>query len=404
MLSFIHSGSSKLSEKQGRTRREFLADAAKATAAASIAGAAGCFPSVGGKWPGPAPDGGLACTNPDAGPAKAVSPAVVEVMREDALLSGSRTQADPVVVADMLDKGLTALAEKVKEFNAGQSGGQPLESDESNPWKILLPNFDPCQTIGIKVNCLGVVAPSPALVRALIASLRDRLGVDTSKIMVWDRYLIDITGHGKYSDEDRAGAMMYGNLKAGPLEGETVDSPQVTDGIGYGPQLTDLVPQGVPETGGGTGEYARLSRIITDKTNLTINCLSLKTHNVSGITGAIKSVYGIVHNPGEYHKNFNEVAPLLYNIPAVRNSMSLTICDGIIGVISGDPSSKANSTPKRILLGQDPVAFDSYIVDLINQLRAAIGGGPIEPVPDPWLDKAASLGLGTRSYQLVQVT
>jgi hypothetical protein len=254
------------------------------------------------------------------------------------------------------------------------------------------------------VNCLGVVATSPAVVRALVASLRDKLGVEPSKIVVWDRFLSDLTGNGKYTEDDLGGARMYGTLIRGVDEnkGENQDDPKFTDGHGYGETICG-VPQGQLESGTGPGRHPRVSRIITHETALTINCPVIKSHNVSGITGAIKSVYGIIDNPGHYHKNFNVVAPPLYDIPAVRKSISLTICDAIKGVLSGPPSGPANCVPKRLLLSQDPVAMDSYILDLLNQLRAALGSSPIAPSPDPWLDKAASMGLGTRKYQLVSV-
>jgi hypothetical protein len=247
------------------------------------------------------------------------------------------------------------------------------------------------------------VANSPALVRALIASLVDQLGVDPAKdIVVWDRYVVDITSHGKYAPEDLAGAKAIGNLLDGPKyeEGETDDDPKLTAGIGYGPSFCEgTIPRGQPLK--GIGQFARLTRILTHETDLTINCTVFKSHNVSGITGALKSVYGMIHNPGEYHKDFNTVAPQLYAIPAVRNSIPLTICEGIIGVMQGDPASSSNCQPKRILLSQDPVALDSYIHDLMDELLAAKGGAALGPLP--WLDGAAALGLGSRAYELTKV-
>jgi hypothetical protein len=398
-----------LSDKQGKTRREVLADAAKAAAAASVAGIASCFPKVGGEWPR-----GPQCGDPDAGAGgsgaapRAVTPAVVEVQREDSLLPGSRSNVDPAVVTQMLDEGLAALASQVRAFASGapamDGGAAELASDSDNPWPTLLPSYQPGHRIGIKLNCLGIVAPSPALVRALIASLRDKLGVDPGNILVWDRFVSDLASRSKLKDEDLAGARMIGNLLRGADEekGETVDDPALTNGIGYGDKICTLSRKGKNEMTGLDGDYARVSRVVTHETDLTINCLSFKTHNISGVTGAIKSVYGIIHNPGEYHREFHDVAAELYAIPAVRNSMPLTICDAIVGLSSGDPTGYANCWPKRVLLAQDPVAMDSYIIDLMNQVRGELSG-PLDPRQLLWIDKAAELGLGTRNYQLVQV-
>src|ERR1700690_3005797 len=151
----------------GRTRREILADAAKAAAAASVAGLAGCFPSVGGRWPDaatqtscPEPDGGTA-----AGAFPAVTPTVVEVYRPESVAVGAKTVIQADVVAAMLDAGLAALASQVALFNgsSAQDGGAAADNaglsdadggsqaDDAgqpgqngggdNPWKVLLPNY-----------------------------------------------------------------------------------------------------------------------------------------------------------------------------------------------------------------------------------------------------------------------
>jgi uncharacterized protein (DUF362 family) len=153
----------------------------------------------------------------------------------------------------------------------------------------------------------------------------------------------------------------------------------------------------------------RLSRILTDPkyTELTINCPVFKTHvDVSGITGALKNAYGIIDNPGHYHFPLSNTAiPQLYAIPAIRKSISLTVVDALIAVINGQTSSIANAAPGRILLAQNPVALDSYALDLMNQLRAADRGkmAPVDSTRTVWLDNAEQAGLGSRKYTLVQV-
>ena len=217
-----------MARAEGRTRREILADAAKAAAAASVAGLAGCFPSVGGRWPDAAAQS--SCLEPDGGTAAGVfpslTPPVVEVYRQDSVTSGAKTVIQPDVVAGMLDAGLTALASQVALFNgssaqdggagtddaalggaaggsAAGDGGQPAaDGGVDNPWQVLLPNYRPGQRIGLKVNCLnGLLPTSPAIVRAIIASLRDKLGVDPTTIVVWDRFLSELNDAGKYSPQ-----------------------------------------------------------------------------------------------------------------------------------------------------------------------------------------------------------
>jgi hypothetical protein len=128
---------------------------------------------------------------------------VVEVLRQESVVvSSGKFVAQPDVVASMLDAGLVALARQTMMFNAGVSapdgdagaydfGG--FDGGIDNPWAVLLPKYQSGQRIGLKVNCLGGnTATSPALVRAIIASLRDKLGVAPAKITVWDRGLDEL--------------------------------------------------------------------------------------------------------------------------------------------------------------------------------------------------------------------
>jgi len=393
-----------------------MADAAKMAAAASVAGLAGCFPDVGGHW---ADAGVLTCPDPDGGvtiaPSAPITPAVVEVYNPASVNAESTIQPD--VVAEMLDAGLTALAQQAAQFNAtlpapnggalksaadtsdadGDAGTSDAGGGTDNPWKVLLPGYRPGMRIGLKVNCLNPYVPtSPALVRAIVVSLRDKLGVDPATIVVWDRYLDELNKHGKYKSDDLAGAQLVGTLLQAWQDGglpETSNDGQP----GYGDVVTPPVVCFSP----------RLSRILTDLTDLTINCPALKIHGVSGVTAAMKNIYGIIDIPGSYHDPFLQTAlPRLYALPAIRNSISLNICDALIGVLNGDTASQPSGDPaRRIILAQDPVAMDSYALDLLNKLRTGIGAGlpPVDTKITKWMDYAVGHGLGTKSYSLIQV-
>jgi uncharacterized protein (DUF362 family) len=395
-----------MSDNGGRTRREILADAMKAAAAASIGGLVGCsdpglFPGVGGKWSTcTMPDGGLV----DAGAPPAVTPAVIEVNRPESVVG---VTIQPDIVATMLEAGLMALASQVQAFNSGDtapSGGGAADAGQNdqhgvidNPWKVLLPNYQAGQTIGLKVNCLGPTPTSPAVVRAVIASLRDNLGVNpTNNIIVWDRFRSDITTFGKYSSDDLAGATIRGNLTRGLKTGESEAS--FVDG-GYGDS-----PCQAPKS--SKGNYPRLARLLTESTNLTINLPVFKRHPDSGFTGAMKNIYGMFDIPGEYHDpTIRTALPEIYALPAIRNSISLTIFDALLTVTNGANYNSPDSALGRILLAQDPVAMDSYGWDLLVQYRASKPNWKVDDptIPYAWLNHAQEIGLGTRSYNLVQV-
>jgi hypothetical protein len=414
---------SSMSGAGGRTRREILADAAKAAAAASVAGLAGCFPSVGGKWPDAG--GKNACLNrPDGGsdagsaiekpPFFPATNAVVEVFDEGSVTKkGAKDFIQDDVVAGMLATGLKALASQIQNANAESSdGGAPGAADanvsshgdeqadagsglgdagtEANLWNVLLPSYRPGQRIGLKINCLnGNVPTSGAIIRAIVTSLRDGLSIEPSNIIVWDRTLDDIKTRGRYTDDQMAGARVMGTLAI---------AGKVTDGD---PDYGDIICPPIED------ETPRLSRIMTDMTHLTINVPVLKTHNVSGVTAAMKNIYGIIDIPGRYHKPKLQTAlPAIYALPAVRNALVLTITDALIGIVTGDTDSGTDISPKRILLAQDPVAMDNYALALVNQLRAGLTPpkGPVDETVLGWIDRAHQLGLGNKNYALVKAS
>jgi len=409
-----------MSDTGGRTRREILADAAKVAAAASVTGLAGCFPSVGGHW---AP----ACVDPDAGAnanlpiPRPVTPTVVEVLNQNSVNASSIIQ--PEVVAQMLDAGLTALAQKAAQFNAtlppvdagvdtsnadggaddGDAGTWGAGSDPDNPWRVLLPKYRPGMRIGLKVNCLNQwVVTSPALVHAIVVSLRDKLGVDPAKIVVWDRRLDELNRHGKYSADDLAGAQLLGTRVAPPQQDGGVPDTNTDVQPGYGEQISPTIECQSP----------RLSRILTELTDLTINCPVLKSHNQSGITAAMKNIFGIIDIPGSFHSTEDKtislpaVLPAIYNIPQIRNSIKLTIVDALQAVVLGDTDKPVDRFPGRIFASADPLALDCYALDFMNYMRA----NPLHNQPPSalvagdvlaWIDKAYQLGIGTKKYNLI---
>lgn len=340
----------------GKTRREFLGELAVVTGVAATLPA--CFPDLGGQW------AAVSAECVDGTPVAASGPArVVEVIREDAVITTPVAGVQADKVRPMLDAALAELA------------GAPA------PWRVLLPDYRSGVRIGLKVNCLNPHVPtSPALVAALIASLREGLDIAPANIVVWDRTLEELTDRGLTAAA--LGVTVLGTFNSGSDR----------RGPGYSEPLCGEVE----------GQAPRFSRILTELTDVTINCPVLKTHGVAGVTAGMKNIYGIIHNPGDYHKNLVTALPALYRLPVIRDHIRLTILDALIAVITGDTAALADAFPKRILAARDPLALDQYAVALVNRLRADLGVGlaSVDVGLTAWLGHARTLGLGTLDYDL----
>jgi hypothetical protein len=347
----------------GKTRREFLGELAVAGAAAVALPA--CFPEVGGRWA----EVQSACL--DESPAPVAGRAqVIEVHRPGAVSSPPELAIQAEQVRPMLDAALAALS--------GAAGG-------ASPWPALLPDYRRGTRIGLKVNCLNPNVPtSLPLVRAVIASLREGLDVPPADLVVWDRTLEELTARGLTADA--LGVTVMG----------TFNAPDDRRGPGYSDALCGEV----------AGQAPRFSRILTELTDVTINCPVLKTHGVSGVTAGLKNIYGIIHNPGAYHENLVTALPALYRTPVIRDHIRLTLLDALVAVITGDTAALADAAPARFLAAQDPLALDHHAVALVNRLRVDLGVGlaPVSASLTAWLDHGHALGLGTLDYDLHTIT
>jgi uncharacterized protein (DUF362 family) len=376
-----------MAAKSRMTRREILTGAAGAAAAASLSSIAGCFPNVGGTWPDASvvstcgcnpPDGGASVAEEQSSGQKTGASTVVTIQRDDSIDPSGKSLAQPQLdaVQSMVDAVLSTLA-----------GGAV------NPWSVLLPNTSLCTRIGLKVNCLsGYFPTSPAVVRAIIKSLLAHTEVCPGSIIVWDRRLDELQTAGMYTDEHLQGAQLLGTI--------------TTTKDWHGPKYS------TEYFGTFEGSTPRLSRILTEMTDVTINCPVLKHHTQSGVTAAMKNIYGMIDTPGNFHNypekgvSLSRALPAIYNIPQIRNSIKLTIVDALQAVVLGDTDKPVERFPGRIFASTDPVALDRYALDLINQMRVnpPHNQKPSAPIAGDivaWLDNAYQLGIGTKDYKLV---
>ena len=138
-----------------------------------------------------------------------------------------------------------------------------------------------------------------------------------------------------------------------------------TDRVGY---EEDLVAYG--------SVGSRLSKILTQRSNVLINVPVLKDHDGAGVTIALKNMYGVIHNPNKYHPNgCDPYVADLNMLPEIRTRMRLTICDATTAMYEGGPAYKPEHSWKynALLVSQDPVALDYTGWQIIERKRAEKG-------------------------------
>jgi uncharacterized protein (DUF362 family) len=239
--------------------------------------------------------------------------------------------------------------------------------------------FSASDVVGIKVSCLAGrgLSTHAELVDALIAKIV-QAGVRADNIVVWDK-----------SDNDlRRARYTIRRSGQGPLY--------------YG--TNDDYEEEPVETGSVGG---CLSRILTNKVTAVINVPVVKDHDLAGISGALKSFYGAIHNPNKYHDNgCSPYVADLYAHPAIKNKVRLTVFDALVPQCHGGPAYVPAHTWKlgAVFASLDPVAADTTAVRIIEQRRKEVGMDSLAKAgrAPQWLARAVQLGLGIGDAQRIE--
>ena len=247
------------------------------------------------------------------------------------MLRGTGATVDSRRMEGLLDRAMQTLFDR----------DRPIEA-----WKKLV---RPGETVGLKVNKLGgrSVASNQQLVEAICERLQ-QAGIRAGDIVVWDRDSEEMEHAGFHLSMGGNRVQCFG-----------------TDRAGYEDDLVAF---------GSVG--SRLSKILTQRTNVLINLPVLKDHDGAGVTIALKNMYGVIHNPNKYHPNgCDPYIADLNMLPEIRTRMRLTICDATTAMYEGGPGYKPEHSWKcnALLVSQDPVALDYTGWQIIERKRAEMG-------------------------------
>lgn len=302
-----------------RTRRDFLKEAATG---AALLGA----------------QSGLALTRVLEPRSEVPRPKVV--VARDPSLHGADGKLDAKRVGDLLDRAISTYT--------GHS--HPVEA-----WKrIVLDGGAKDKIIGLKTNGLGGRGISTHAV--LVFAIAERLqqaGVKAGNILIWDRNARDLEACGLTINTDPSRVRCFGSDVSGFEDAvERFGSSQV-----------------------------RFSKILTRECAMVINLPILKDHSMSGLTFAMKNMYGVVERPQDLHGGgCNPGVADLNAFAVIRQKVKLTIGDAMTSVYEGGPGFRPEHLwkPNALIVGEDRVAIDQVAWGMLDRKRVEMGLKPLE--------------------------
>jgi uncharacterized protein (DUF362 family) len=221
------------------------------------------------------------------------------------------------------------------------------EKEPSAAWKRLV---KPSDVVGIKVNCLAGAKLSTRIevVQAIAKSLQ-AAGVEADRIYVWDRKRDDLVRAG-YPVDDVSSVRYVGNDHRN---------------LGFAPPIVSL---------GEIGGF--FSRLVTDVCSVIINVPVFKDHDLAGVSVALKSAFGAIHNPNKYHfGNLHQAIADINRVEALRRKTAVHLCDATFGCYEGGPTPAPKWVERMgtVYASRDPVALDHVVWQKIEELRKANG-------------------------------
>jgi uncharacterized protein (DUF362 family) len=267
------------------------------------------------------------------------------VIARDPNLHGANGKLDEKHVGELLDRAIATYTGRK----------QPVEA-----WKqIVLRGDAKDKVIGLKTNGLGGkgISTHGVLVYA-IANRLQQAGVKPGNIIIWDRNARDLEACGLTINTDSNQVRCFGSDVSGYEDSE--------------------------EKWGSS--KVRFSRILTRECAMVINLPILKDHSMSGVTFAMKNMYGVIQRPHELHAGgCNPGVADLNAFPIIRKKIKLTIGDAMTSVYEGGPGFKPEHLwqPNALIVGEDRVAIDHIAWGILEKKRAEVGLSTLEAAGRP---------------------
>jgi len=134
-----------------------------------------------------------------------------------------------------------------------------------------------------------------------------------------------------------------------------------------------------------------------DEFDLIVSLAKLKTHSLTGATGPVKNIFGLV--PGAAKKEAHMLAPRLDRFAELLCDLydcvrpGAAFVDGIVGMEGRGPSGGPLKQTELIGASADAVALDAYCADVMG----------MDPMQVPLLAACAARDLGTAALDRIAV-
>lgn len=269
-----------------------------------------------------------------------------------------------------------------QQYKALLVTGLKVLSAQPEP-RAALRKYLPSGTIGLKTNCLvRKLNSTPVPLAEALSTLLVEAGTDESNIIIWERTSRELKSAGYTLN-----ASSFGRRCLGTDAG----------GVGYSGDFYS------------SGDVSSLlSRVLTDLVDYNVNLPVLKDHSVAGLSGALKNMYGAIHNPNKYHaNNCDPFCAHVNNLDPIRQKNRLAVLDAVKVQYNGGPGymDQYISYYGGVIISDDPVAADRVGLEIVEQLRSVNGLPRLAEVGRPvkYLKSAQEIGLGVADLKQIEL-
>lgn len=300
-------------------------------------------------------------------------------------------------------------------------------SDPAAAWSRL--GVKQGQVVGVKINTSGgpVLAVKKGLVEEIASTL---LQAGAKEVIVWDKYRVDMEEAGyvfgkqasyrvesiipgvgfdesQFYVNEYLGRLIWGDhlfKRINPSRDLRKIAEQVSQ-----PKVEGISNEGLGGIEDQTSNKSFFTKMLTERCDKIVNVATFMDHETLGVWGTLSSLaVSSVDNTRRFTQNIQASHTAIGEIldrDLYRKKVILHVVDGTIGQFAGGPFFTPHFAKPFgiVIMGNDPVAMDTWVLDRIQKSRSRFNVVPIEEEAKH-LDTCAKLGLGEGEFKRIKVS